>query len=64
VCLEPLHAEVAPQPRMAKGQEKAPTGPQNHNNEKDFVRRLDAWNKMKADDQEEMTAKVWSGGKA
>jgi hypothetical protein len=49
---------------MAKGQEKAPTGPQNHNNEKDFVRRLDAWNKMKADDQEEMTAKVWSGGKA
>jgi len=44
-------------PKIGKGQDKAP-GPQTHNNEKDFVRRLEGWNRLKADDQEEMSAKT------
>ncbi|KAF5836503.1 hypothetical protein DUNSADRAFT_5889 [Dunaliella salina] len=44
-------------PRIGRGQDKVPV-PQSHNNEKDFARRLEAWNRLKADDQEEMSAKT------
>jgi len=49
---------AGPTPRTGRGQDKATTGPQSHNNEKDFARRLEAWNKLKADEEEDMGAKV------
>ena len=41
--------------RMQK--DKPPTV-QSHNNEKDFQRRLDTWSRLKADELDEMSAKV------
>lgn len=53
----PSHTHAA-----AKGGKGDKGGPTSHNNDKDLQRRLDAWNKLKAEEKEDLAAKVRGDG--